>query len=90
MKCQNTAMWVCGAGIKICYFFVQKHIAPLAMCYNSLLVRDKPLGPPASVNSSIALNQAHLQSIPRFESMPLGCYFSSMPYLHGGYAGFHL
>ena len=31
-------------------FYVQKHIAPLAKCYNPPLVRDKPLGVPAIVN----------------------------------------
>ena len=30
--------------------YVQKHVAVLAMCHNPALVRDKPLGVPASVN----------------------------------------
>ena len=36
-------------GLKHIKFYVQKHIAILAMCYNPALVRDKPLGAPASV-----------------------------------------
>ena len=37
-----------GRGLRIA-FYVQKHIAALAMCHNPPLVRDKPLGAPASV-----------------------------------------
>ena len=33
--------------LKYIAFYVQKHIAPLAMCYNPRLVHDKPLGAPA-------------------------------------------
>ena len=36
-------------GLKHIKIYVQKHIAPLAMCYNPPLVCDKPLGAPASV-----------------------------------------
>ena len=36
-------------GLKHITFYVQKYIAALAMCYNPGLVRDKPLGAPASV-----------------------------------------
>ena len=36
-------------GLKYFTSYVQKHIAPLAMCYHPPLVRDKPLGAPASV-----------------------------------------
>ena len=36
-------------GSKHITFYVQKHIAALAMCYNPALVRDKQLGAPASV-----------------------------------------
>ena len=38
-----------GHGLKLITFYVQKLIAALAMCHNLLLVRDKPLGAPASV-----------------------------------------
>ena len=34
---------------KVITFYVQKHIAALEMCHNQLLVRDKPLGSPASM-----------------------------------------
>ena len=37
-------------GLKHITFYVQKQIAPLAMCYNPPLVRDKLLGAPASAN----------------------------------------
>ena len=36
-------------GLKLIAFYVQKHKAVLAMCHNPSLVRDKPLGAPASV-----------------------------------------
>ena len=36
-------------GLKHTTFYVQNHIAALAMCYNPALVRDKPLGSTASV-----------------------------------------
>ena len=36
-------------GSKHIMFYVQKHIAPLAMCHNPALVRDKLLGVPESV-----------------------------------------
>ena len=36
-------------GLKDILFYVQNHIAILAMCYNPALVRNKPLGAPASV-----------------------------------------
>ena len=36
-------------GLKHITFYVQKHIAALGRCYNPELVRDKPLGVPASV-----------------------------------------
>ena len=38
-----------GHGLKLISFYVQKHIAALAMCDKPELVRDKPLGAPASV-----------------------------------------
>ena len=48
--CQNTTMRVyMEHGSKYITFYVQKHIAPLAMCYNPPRVRDKPLGAPAFV-----------------------------------------
>ena len=47
--CQNTTMWIYGAWIKNITFYVQKHTAVLALCYNPALVRDKLLGVPASV-----------------------------------------
>ena len=36
-------------GLKHRTFYVQKYIAPLEMCYNPPVVRDKPLGAPAFV-----------------------------------------
>ena len=36
-------------GLKHIMCYVQKHTAALVMCYNPALVRDKPLGVPASV-----------------------------------------
>ena len=36
-------------GLKDIAFYVQKHTAPRAVCYNYPLVRDKPLGTPAYV-----------------------------------------
>ena len=36
-------------GLKNVAFYVQKHIAPWAICYNRLLVRDMPLEVPAFV-----------------------------------------
>ena len=47
--CQNVALQVYGAWIKTNYVLCSKHIAPLSMCYKPPLVRDKPLGAPASV-----------------------------------------
>ena len=35
--------------LKYIVFYVQKHIAPQAVCYNSLLVCDNKLGAPAHV-----------------------------------------
>ena len=42
-------------GLKYIMFYIQKHIAPLAMCYNPPLVRDKPLGAPTLVKLSYFL-----------------------------------
>ena len=42
----------CGCmedGLNYIMFYVKKHIAHVSMCYNPPLVRDKPLGTPASV-----------------------------------------
>ena len=36
-------------GLKDIAFYVKKHITPSTVVINSLLVRDKPLGAPASV-----------------------------------------
>ena len=36
-------------GLKYIMFCLQKHIAALAMCYDSPLVHDKPLGVPTFV-----------------------------------------
>ena len=36
-------------------FYVQKHIAPLTMCYNPPLVHNKPLGVPAFVKLSVVI-----------------------------------
>ena len=36
-------------GFKCITFYVQKHVAPLAMCYKPMLVHDKLLGAPAFV-----------------------------------------
>ena len=48
--CQNITMRVNWAWIKrYCVFFVQKHITPCSVVITSLLVREKPLGSPASV-----------------------------------------
>ena len=44
-------------GLKHITSHVQKHIAPLAMCYNPPLVRDEPLGTPFLWNSSIVLTE---------------------------------
>ena len=48
LMCQNTTMRVYGAWITY-YILCQKLIATLAMCHNPTLVRNKPLGAPASV-----------------------------------------
>ena len=42
-------------GLTLISFYVQKHIAALAMCDNPELVRDKPLGAPASVKLLLAI-----------------------------------
>ena len=39
--CQNTTMRLCGVWNKYIKFYVQNHIAPLAMCYNPPLVHHK-------------------------------------------------
>ena len=49
LMCQNTTMQVYGAWIKTYYVLCPKHLAALARCHNPALVRDKPLGVPASV-----------------------------------------
>ena len=49
LMCQNATMQVYGHGLKLNTFYVRKHIAGLAICHNQVLVRDKPLGVPASV-----------------------------------------
>ena len=49
LMCQNTTMQVYEAWIKTYYVYVQKHIVALENCHNPPLVRDKPLGVPASV-----------------------------------------
>ena len=41
--------WYMEHGLKHITFCVQKHIASLTICYNPSLVRDKPIGAPASV-----------------------------------------
>ena len=41
-------------GLKHITFYVQKHIAALVMCYNAVLVRDKPIGAPAFVKKSFS------------------------------------
>ena len=38
-----------GHGLKRITFYVQKHITALEMRHNQPLIRDKPLGAPASV-----------------------------------------
>ena len=38
-----------GHALKLITFYVQKHIVALGMCHKPPLVRDKPLGAPASV-----------------------------------------
>ena len=39
-------------GLKdVAFFYVQKHIAPWAICYNSMLVRSIPPGAPPFVRS---------------------------------------
>ena len=40
-------------GLKHITFYVQKHIAALVMCYNAVLVRDKPIGAPAFVKKKL-------------------------------------
>ena len=49
LKSQNTTMRVYGAWIKTHYVLCSKHIAALALYYDWGLVRNKPLGVPASV-----------------------------------------
>ena len=44
-----TTMLVYGAWTKLIMFYVQKYVTVLEMCHNQPLVRDKPLGAPASV-----------------------------------------
>ena len=46
-------------GLKHITFNVQKHIAVNAMYYNPGLVRDKPLGAPASVKRVYCSNEIH-------------------------------
>ena len=49
---QNTTMQVCRYmeyGLKNIAFYFQKHIAHRTVCYNFLLVHDKPLGVPIFV-----------------------------------------
>ena len=41
--------WYMEHGLKYITFYFQKHIAPLTMCYNPLLVCNKLLGAPAFV-----------------------------------------
>ena len=36
-------------GLKHISFYVQKRVVAMGMCYNPVLVRDKPLGSPTSV-----------------------------------------
>ena len=40
-------------GLKPISFYVQKHLVAMGMCYDPALVRDKPLGAPASVKLGI-------------------------------------
>ena len=49
--CQNTTMWVYGHGLNTFRFMLKNiaYIVAKAGCYNSALVRDKPLWTPASV-----------------------------------------
>ena len=52
LMCQNTTMWVYGAWIKKILRFMFKniyHLGTTVVVITSLLVRDKPLGSPASV-----------------------------------------
>ena len=66
-------------------FYVQNHIAVLAMCYNPSLVRDKPLGAPAFMklvsyvlphilNKNISIDRQRF--LPQFWSSDITSFFS--------------
>ena len=44
LMCQKTECGYMEHGLKHITFYVQKHVAALAMCYNPVLVWGKPLG----------------------------------------------
>ena len=50
-------------GLKHILLYVQKHVEAMGMCYNPALVRDKPLGSPASVKREFSC--IHGDIIPR-------------------------
>ena len=57
LMCQNITRRVCRAWIITYYVLFQNHMAPLVICQNPALVRDKPRGAPISVK----LDKSHSQ-----------------------------
>ena len=72
LMCQNTTTRVYGPWIKTYFVFcVQKRVVAMGMCYNPALVRDKPLGSPASVKRVFGGAPQALWEIPRVSPSPL-------------------
>ena len=67
--CQNTTMLVYGTCIGIYYVNVQKHIAPLAICSDPPLGRDKSLGALAFVRRKAANSQSLCKMFKSFSSV---------------------
>ena len=50
-------------GLKDIAFYVQKHITPCTVVITSLLVRDKPLGVPASMKRVYSVTNRKLMDV---------------------------
>ena len=56
-------------GLKCIMFYVKKHTAPPAMCYDPPLVRDKPLRLPAFVKLVYLIQQNAIIVIPECDAL---------------------
>ena len=77
--------WYMEHGLKDIAFYFQKHITPCTVVITSLLVRDKPLGSPASVKQVYCNDEGHLECL-FLENINMLQYFvvTNFCFLHSG------